>query len=170
MAAAVAGCGSDPGTESDDEGTETETGTDTPESETETDSGGDPPTDLESNVTDGTFLSVDSADVRREAVAYDGIESVGDYEEVPAIDGYLLAVDFTEDGARSMEETFETLGVADSPDQFALSTHVDGETVFESAIDSDFAASVVSGEWGGRFAVSVDSEENVTRIQEIVSE
>lgn len=116
-----------------------------------------------------TFLAVDG-DVTREAVAYHHAESIGDYEEVPEIDGYLLPVDFTEEGTESFAETFEELEVPASPAEFELLTYVDGESVHDSPIDFEFAQSVVQGGWEGQLAVSVDTEANAQRLQELIGD
>lgn len=79
---------------------------------------------------------------------------------------YFVPVALTESGRTNFEETVETAGVYEAPDDFAVHTVVDGEPVHEAGLTRGLVEDIESGEWGGRFRSATATESDAEQLRE----
>jgi hypothetical protein len=93
-----------------------------------------------------------------------GVRSVG---EVGVQRGqYYVPITLSESGWKTFDSTFETAGVYEDHDAFAIHTIVDGESVHEAGLAPDLVDSIESGEWEGRFRASTATESEAEQLRD----
>lgn len=117
-----------------------------------------------------TMVAVWDGDEEIEAVTYAQVESVDEVSEHERGDGYVVPVEFDDEGSDSFAEALETAGAFESPEDCEIRLYFDGELVHTAALGAGLAEAVEEGDFDGEFLMIVDDRETAEQLQARIEE
>ncbi|WP_363467763.1 hypothetical protein [Halogeometricum borinquense] len=83
---------------------------------------------------------------------------------------YGLPVTLTDEATTEVNETLQSVGVAENPDEFELVQRHDGEEVTRFEISRNLASKIAEGKWDGEFVLMFKSREKAAELRKTLTE
>ena len=117
-----------------------------------------------------TMVAVSDGNEEIEAVTYEQVASTGEIDENEYGDGYLVPVEFTDEGVDSFAEALETAGAFETPQAVEMRLYLDRELISEASLGAGLAEAVEEGEFDGKFLAVVDDRDTAERLRTKIEE
>ncbi|MFD1514190.1 hypothetical protein [Halomarina rubra] len=147
-----------------DDGTTT---TETSTTQTATARGDTPMTDMNDTAKGSRLqMTVTHDGEERDLVTGSAVDTVDDIERDANSNKFVVPITLTDSGATTFTNSLEAFGAFEEPTAYELSTYFDGERITTATLGESLARVMESGEWDGRFVVSVADRATAERLRE----
>jgi len=123
-------------------------------------------TENETTTTESTLsVRLVGSDTQRTLFDQTSVTAVSEVHESETGDGVGLPINVSEGAASRISTTFQSVGVAENPDQFKIAVRQGEQEITQFDISSSFVDQIASSDWDGKVRLSFERRSDAETVQ-----